>query len=82
MNYKRRGNDSRYRDEITPVIRPAQQRFPKKARSAYIYYCLKHRSRIQEANDSITPMDVSRRLGEEWNHLTPEEKEVRGMYGQ
>lgn len=49
---------------------------PKKARSAYIFYCLKHRSRIQDQNDSISPVDVSRRLGEEWNALTLEEKEV------
>ena len=53
------------------VIRP-----PKKVRSAYIYFCLKNRSRIQEENDSISPIDASRRLGEEWNRLTPEEKEV------
>ena len=49
---------------------------PKKARSAYIFYCLKHRARIQEQNDSISPVEVSRRLGAEWNSLTTEEKEV------
>ena len=49
---------------------------PTKARSAYIFYCLKHRSRIQEQNDSISPVEVSRRLGAEWNSLTTEEKEV------
>ena len=49
---------------------------PKKARSAYIFYCLKHRSRIQGQNESISPVEVSRRLGAEWNALTPEEREV------
>ena len=57
----------------TPLLTPA---LPKKARSAYIFYCLKHRSRIQGQNESISPVEVSRRLGAEWNALSPEEREV------
>ena len=49
---------------------------PKKVRSAYIFYCLKHRSRVQDEHREFSPVDVSRRLGEEWNALSPEEKEV------
>ncbi|KAK8815639.1 hypothetical protein WA538_004764 [Blastocystis sp. DL] len=56
----------------TPLLTPA---LPKKARSAYIFYCLKHRSRIQGQNESISPVEVSRRLGAEWNALSPEERE-------
>ena len=52
------------------------QRLPKKARSAYIFYCLKNRSRVQAQTEGLNPMDVSRRLGAEWNKLSAEEKEV------
>ncbi|KAK8823670.1 hypothetical protein WA577_002589 [Blastocystis sp. JDR] len=48
---------------------------PKKPRSAYIFFCLKHRQRIQDENENLSPVDVSRRLGQEWNALSPEEKE-------
>lgn len=49
---------------------------PKKARSGIHILLSKHRARIQEQNDSISPVEVSRRLGAEWNSLTTEEKEV------
>lgn len=71
----KRKPDTRVKTE--PTTHSPPQRLPKKARSAYIFYCLKNRPRVQAENESLNPMDVSRRLGAEWNKLTAEQKEVR-----
>ena len=86
-SYGKSKRDTRSKDASMSRIHGCNTiQIPKKPRSAYIFFCLKHRQRIQDENESLSwcvrwcsdlsPVDVSRRLGQEWNALSPEEKEV------
>ena len=48
---------------------------PKKACSAYIFFCTSNRSAIKTENPDMKGKDITSELGTRWNNLTNEEKE-------
>ena len=48
---------------------------PKKPKSAFLYFSCDRRSSLKEEQPDLKITDVSRLLGDEWNHLTEEEKQ-------
>ncbi|RYH14059.1 hypothetical protein EON65_34245 [archaeon] len=49
----------------------------KRAPTAYILFSNAHRAEVKEQNPDISFTDVGKTLGEKWNALSPEEKEVK-----
>jgi len=47
---------------------------PKRARSAYIIYCTKHRAAMKEENPDAKPSEIMAKLGEQWKTLSDDEK--------
>ena len=47
---------------------------PKKPKSAFLFYSSERRAALREEQPDLPMLDVSRVLGEEWNHLTEQEK--------
>lgn len=45
---------------------------PKKARSAYIFFCVEKRAEIKEENPDATPQDITKIIGELWNEYKNE----------
>lgn len=48
---------------------------PKKPKSAFLFFSSDRRPSLRQEQPDLSMLDVSRVLGEEWNHLTEEEKE-------
>lgn len=48
---------------------------PKKPKSAFLFFSSDRRSSLRQEQPDLNMLDVSRVLGEEWNHLTEEEKQ-------
>ncbi len=55
-------------------LRSKKRYGPKKARSAFLYFSSDRTPALKEEQPSLSPLDLSRVLGEEWERLTEAEK--------
>ena len=47
---------------------------PKRPQSAYIFYSQDQRSRVKESNPTLSHTDVTRKLADQWNNLSDDQK--------
>jgi len=49
---------------------------PKRAKSAYIFFCQEKRNKIKEANPKISAKEIIAELGAEWNKIKDDKKAI------
>ncbi len=58
----------------SPKKKKAESTAPKRARSAYIFFCTDKREQVKKANPSITNNEILSELGKMWKALTDKKK--------
>lgn len=64
-------------EDFTPKRRgKKEQNGPKRAKSAYLYFCTEKRDEVKASDPSLKATDITSRLGEMWNKLKSDKNRV------
>ena len=58
------------------IAKRKKKLLPKSALSSYMFFVMQNRNRIKDANPNISFQDIGRKLGELWNNLKVQEKQL------